>query len=158
MENEPSQWRASDAERQAVVDRLIRHAADGRLTLAEAEARVAEAWSARSITDLEHCLRELPPVPASSPARSRLRAIKVAPVSRYWDWLLAASGYAFCHVYEGITSYPTGETVHGLPALIPGDRFPEYIAVIAATPLAARVMRRSWRLIVDARRAVRVGP
>ena len=146
-----------------MVDQLVGHAADGRLTLAEAEERVVEAWSARSMSDLEHCLRELPPVVPSAPAPSRVlsikvplvSSIKVPPVSKYWDWLLAASGYAFCHIYEGVTSYPTGETVHGLPALIPGDRFPEYITVVAAAPLVVRLVQRSWRMVSKSRHALR---
>jgi hypothetical protein len=155
MERQRPQWRASDAERQAVIAQIVRHAADGRLTLAEAEERVAEVWSARNLADLEQCLRELPPLAARN-ARLGATAVKASAVAKYWDWLLAASGYAFCHVYEGITSYPTGETVHGLPALIPGDRFPEYIAVVAAVPLVVRVARKTWRMVAQGHRRVDV--
>lgn len=55
--------RASDAERDAVVETLHRHTADGRLTMAEFEERVAEALAARTRGDLAGVLRELPPLP-----------------------------------------------------------------------------------------------
>ena len=55
--------RASDAEREHVVDQLRQHAADGRLTLEEFEQRVAEALAVRTRADLEPVLRELPPLP-----------------------------------------------------------------------------------------------
>jgi len=58
--------RASDAERDAVVEELRRHAADGRLTMTEFEDRVAEALAARTRGDLAPVLRELPPLPEPS--------------------------------------------------------------------------------------------
>jgi Domain of unknown function (DUF1707) len=60
--------RASDAERDAVIEMLRRHTADGRLTMAEFEERVAEAYAARTRGDLDPVLRELPPLQASPPA------------------------------------------------------------------------------------------
>lgn len=54
--------RASDAERDAVVEALRRHAADGRLTMTEFEDRVAEALAARTRGALSPVLRELPPL------------------------------------------------------------------------------------------------
>jgi len=52
--------RVSDADREATIDQLSRHTADGRLTLADFEARVDEAWQAKTHADLQHVLRELP--------------------------------------------------------------------------------------------------
>ena len=52
--------RASDADRQRVVDQLRTHTADGRLTLDEFEERVGEALRAVTLDDLRHVLRELP--------------------------------------------------------------------------------------------------
>lgn len=56
----------SDADRERVVRDLTKHCGDGRLTLDELEQRIAEAYSAATVADLEHAVRELP---KSSPAR-----------------------------------------------------------------------------------------
>lgn len=72
--------RASDHDRQRVIDELRRHTADGRLTLDEFEERVDEALRATTRGDLVHVLRELPQpvsgrstghVPAAAPERRR---------------------------------------------------------------------------------------
>ena len=67
--------RASDADRQRIIDLLRGHTADGRLTLDEFEERVGEALAAKTQDDLRHVLRELPvpdpqprPAPAPTPA------------------------------------------------------------------------------------------
>jgi len=52
--------RASDAERDAVVDALRRHAAEGRLDLAELEQRVAWALEARTHDELGRLTADLP--------------------------------------------------------------------------------------------------
>jgi hypothetical protein len=72
--------RASDADRQRVIDLLRTHTADGRLTLDEFEERVGEALAARTRDELRLVLRELPlpadPAPAAAPPvrhRSRRR-------------------------------------------------------------------------------------
>lgn len=54
--------RASDAEREQVIEDLRQHAADGRLTMEEFEERVTEALAATTRGDLEPVLRELPPL------------------------------------------------------------------------------------------------
>ena len=63
--------RASDAERDAVIAQLRRHAADGRLTMDEFEDRVAEALAASTRGDLVPVLRELPPLPPEPPPPAR---------------------------------------------------------------------------------------
>jgi hypothetical protein len=67
--------RASDAERDRVIEVLHRHAADGRLTMTEFEERVGEAYAAVTRADLEPVLRDLPPLasPASAPTAPRRR-------------------------------------------------------------------------------------
>jgi hypothetical protein len=52
--------RVSDAERQAVADRLAAHYADGRLDQAEFDERSARAISAKTRADLEGLLDDLP--------------------------------------------------------------------------------------------------
>jgi len=68
--------RASDAERDAVIEKLRRHTADGRLTMSEFEDRVAEALAARTRGELAPVLRELPsldtpPAPRAGARRRR---------------------------------------------------------------------------------------
>jgi hypothetical protein len=51
---------ASDAERADAVERLSLHCARGRLTLEEFESRVAEAYAARTVSQLDGLLADLP--------------------------------------------------------------------------------------------------
>lgn len=52
--------RASDAERDQVVEELRAHAADGRLSVDELDERIAAALGARSRADLARLLDDLP--------------------------------------------------------------------------------------------------
>lgn len=71
--------RASDDDRQRVIDALQRHTAAGRLTLDEFTDRVGDAYSARTLSDLAALTRDLPAAddasdaaPAHSPVRRDL--------------------------------------------------------------------------------------
>ena len=66
--------RASDAEREEAVEFLRGHCLDGRIDQDELEERIEEAYSARTLGELEEVRRELP-LPAAEPAS--------APVARY---------------------------------------------------------------------------
>jgi Domain of unknown function (DUF1707) len=57
--------RVSDAERQAVVDRLAEHFTDGRLDQAEFDDRVGRAMSAKTRGDLNGLFTDLPEAGAS---------------------------------------------------------------------------------------------
>jgi hypothetical protein len=72
--NEGGEERIADADRQAMVERLRTHYADGRLDLAEFEERVAAAWAARTRRELEPLASDLPV----------LFAPTVAPKERAW--------------------------------------------------------------------------
>jgi hypothetical protein len=74
MSNDVPAVRASDADRDRVVARLREHCAEGRLTLEEFSARVDEAYSARTVGDLETVLRELPEAGASAVERPQREA------------------------------------------------------------------------------------
>jgi hypothetical protein len=66
--------RMSDAERQAVVDRLAGHFADGRLDHAEFDERVGRAMSATTRADLDGLFADLPETGApAGPGRPRRR-------------------------------------------------------------------------------------
>lgn len=66
--------RVSQAERNEVAAALGRHYADGRLSVAEYEERVAAALEARTGRDFEPLLADLPaPTPATPPTADRPR-------------------------------------------------------------------------------------
>jgi hypothetical protein len=60
--------RVSDAERQAVADRLAEHFSSGRLDQAEFDARVGRAMSAKTRADLNGLFDDLPETGASAAA------------------------------------------------------------------------------------------
>ena len=64
--------RLSDAEREQLYERLKRHAADGRLDIAELERRVALVAAATTDAEASAALADLPPLaePQPSPPRS----------------------------------------------------------------------------------------
>lgn len=59
-----SGYRIGTAERDRVRDLLERHTAEGRLSLDEFGERIDEVLRARTAVELDHALRELPPVAA----------------------------------------------------------------------------------------------
>jgi hypothetical protein len=66
--------RASDQDRDEVIDALAEHAAAGRLTLAEHEERVERALAARTRAELEPLTRDLPAIaPPPQPRRKATR-------------------------------------------------------------------------------------
>jgi hypothetical protein len=100
--------RASDAERQRVVDELRRHFGDGRLTLGEFEERSGQAYGARTVGDLTPLLADLPALDAARPSGPPARVGEPRPSAelrgyfRFWValsamfvliWALAGGGY-----------------------------------------------------------------
>jgi uncharacterized protein DUF1707 len=78
--------RMSDAEREAVVERLSRAAGEGRLSLDEFEQRVAEVLAARTFADVEPYVADLPAAPAAD-GTVELRAT-VAGLKRAGAWVV----------------------------------------------------------------------
>jgi hypothetical protein len=68
--------RAGDSDRAAVALVLGRHMADGRLTVAEYDERVARAYAARTYGELDHLTTDLPTTDAS---RTREPAVRQQP-------------------------------------------------------------------------------
>jgi hypothetical protein len=60
---EPLDLRTSDAERERVVEALRAHAAAGRLTVEELEARIDRAYAAATRAELRPLLADLPDAP-----------------------------------------------------------------------------------------------
>jgi hypothetical protein len=86
---------ASDADREAVAERLRTAAGDGRLTSVELEERLERAFSARTELELEPLVADLPP-----PARERrpVRRPDLAPyvfvsLMLIGIWALTGMGY-----------------------------------------------------------------
>jgi Domain of unknown function (DUF1707) len=63
--------RASDADRERLVDELEQHAIDGRLTTDEFEQRTGQAYAAKTVGELEKLRQDLPPVPTGGQVVSR---------------------------------------------------------------------------------------
>jgi hypothetical protein len=85
MTDEPGQVRASDAEREAVVERLRVAATEGRLTLSELTERTEAAYTATTRGDLVPITADLPAVSASSTS--------MQPIGRAdREWVVAVMG------------------------------------------------------------------
>lgn len=65
--------RLGDAEREQLFERLSRHAAAGRLDVAELERRVAVVAAAQTREEAAAVLTDLPPLPADPPPPTRTR-------------------------------------------------------------------------------------
>jgi hypothetical protein len=63
--------RASDADRERLVDELEQHAIDGRLTTDEFDQRTGQAYAAKTVGELEKLRQDLPPVPTGGQVVSR---------------------------------------------------------------------------------------
>jgi hypothetical protein len=97
MSEPDSTLRASDADREEVVEQLRRHAAEGRLDTGELELRVQAALAARTLGELEPLLRDLParvpPRPRARAARPELRSLLGLAVLLVSIWALTGMGY-----------------------------------------------------------------
>jgi hypothetical protein len=88
---DPTELRASDADRERTVVRLRRHATEGRLTMDELDERCERAYAARTVGDLAALVADLPRgvarVAAPRPATPALDAggIGVRPFTYVWD-------------------------------------------------------------------------
>ena len=63
--------RASDADRERLVDELEQHAIDGRLTTDEFEQRTGQAYEAKTVGELDTLRQDLPPVPTGGQVVTR---------------------------------------------------------------------------------------
>jgi hypothetical protein len=89
--------RASDADRERVVERLRAHASEGRLDVQELEQRLAAAFAARTHGELQPLLADLP----ERPPRRRRRAYRAAALGPWLGlcalligiWAASGGGY-----------------------------------------------------------------
>jgi Domain of unknown function (DUF4190)/DUF1707 SHOCT-like domain len=66
-----ARMRASDADRDRVVDLMKKAFAEGRLTRDDYDARLERALSAATYADLDACVTDLIPLPYSGPVRAK---------------------------------------------------------------------------------------
>lgn len=91
--------RASDADRERVVEELRAHAGEGRLDLEELEQRTSAALAAKTLADLGAVTADLPPrrwrasVRRSEEFRSHLRAFVAVQLLLVSIWALTDMGY-----------------------------------------------------------------
>jgi hypothetical protein len=71
--------RASDADRERVVDILRLAAGDGRLDVDELDERVSAAYTIRTLTELEHLTLDLVPASGTRPAQAPGAGMAVRP-------------------------------------------------------------------------------
>ena len=102
--------RASDADREAVVERLHRAATEGRLDADELEERIAAAYGAKLCTDLDPLVADITPPPAPKPVpvrptfvtrRGRTNGLAVASLvaSLLWmGWFGSVAAIVLGHV------------------------------------------------------------
>jgi uncharacterized protein DUF1707 len=95
---EPLHLRASDAEREHVVELLRAHAAEGRLSADELEERLGAAYAAATRAELKPLLADLParapaPAPARGPVRMGAEWSVLAAVAVLMIGLWALSGF-----------------------------------------------------------------
>ncbi|MCX5198401.1 DUF1707 domain-containing protein [Streptomyces sp. NBC_00249] len=86
---EPAALRASDADRERVVDRLRDAVAEGRLDMEEFEERLEAAYTSRTYAELEPLTRDLPAV---SPVAGEFPAAAGQPGSGSWAGRIGGSG------------------------------------------------------------------
>jgi hypothetical protein len=97
----PLYLRASDDDRERVVDELRRHAAEGRLSVEELEERIERTLAARTQGELAALTRDLPerppePAPAPRPRsgpRPDVRVFVAVMALLILIWALSGAGY-----------------------------------------------------------------
>ncbi|WP_194814661.1 DUF1707 domain-containing protein [Nocardia sp. XZ_19_385] len=113
--------RASDAERDNVVNLLARHMADGRLDLAEYDKRVAQVYATTTREDLDSVLTDLPKLSKEAPGGFA----KAASARRYpiWQQIEASSWLGVSLLVLGIwaaISLGVGELTYFWPVWVIG--------------------------------------
>lgn len=119
--------RASDAERERVVEALAEHSAAGRLTLTELDERADAAYAAVTLAELDRVLVDLPELrsrtgaaPAPPLARRReevARRLAVTPAGPATSWALTA---VICLAVWVATSLASGGPAYFWPIWVIG--------------------------------------
>lgn len=138
--------RASDADRDAVVEQLRHHGAVGRLRLDELTSRIETALEARTLGDLDALLADLP---ADAPlARRAEAALEDAPVPTWRSPAVLARAAQLLVVNVVFFLLWSASGDHGGHA-------PVFLLLVSLALLARRVSRVAARAERDRRRAAR---
>ena len=136
------QLRATDADRDRVVQILRVAAEKGALTVDEFEERLSAALAAVTRADLVRLVDDLPPSPATPPAPVPAPSDPVRTSSRYWVWALspylAAGAWVHAAVLTRSARYWLLAAVYAIPLALaaivaPGvdDEIPDWVTAIA---------------------------
>ena len=134
--------RATDADRDRVVQMLRVAAEEGALTVDELEERLSAAFAAVTRADLVRLVDDLPPSPATPPAPVLAPSHPVRTSSRYWLWTLlpylAAAAWVHAALLTRSTRYWLLAAVYAIPLALasivaPGanDEVPDWVSAIA---------------------------
>jgi len=145
---ETSTLRAADADRHQIADQLKAALDEGRLSLAEYDDRVRDAWGARTYAELLILVADLPK-PGLSAAEVNARAAAEArrtarrlPVALQVLWTIWAAIMTVNVVVWGLVSFTTEGDLYPWPIwlLVPG-------AALAATTIGVQKIRYNRRRI-----------
>ena len=136
------QLRATDADRDRVVQMLRVAAEEGALTVDELEERLSAAFAAVTRADLVRLVDDLPPSPAtpSPPVPAPTHPVRTS--SRYWLWVilpyLAAGAWIHAALLTRSVRYWLLAAVYAIPLALaavvaPGvdDKIPDWVTAIA---------------------------
>jgi Domain of unknown function (DUF1707) len=121
--------RASDADRERVIDDLRVHTGDGRLTVDELTERIDRAYAAKTLADLDALLVDLPPpstrmVPARGTLPTRVVRRRSLPY--------VAAHYALLDAAAVVIWFVTGRG---------GDFWPIWVIILTALLFARRAIK-----------------
>jgi hypothetical protein len=107
------QMRASDADREQVVERLRTALQEGRLDLGEYDERMQQAYAAKTYADLDGLLTDLPvtspPVPAATPVGNRPKHPAAEWILHEWQsWVPVAVVLTVIWAISGFGDYWPG--------------------------------------------------
>jgi Domain of unknown function (DUF1707)/2TM domain len=138
MDLEPSgerrrSLRASDADRERVVDLLRQAHAEGRLTVEEFDERMGRAFEARTYADLDRLTTDLPAPPRPVPSRPSLPSHRAREsflghlgsylaVNLLLVAIWAATGRGYFWPIWPMLGWGFAVVSHALSAYLPGDQ------------------------------------
>jgi Domain of unknown function (DUF1707) len=113
--------RASDSDRDEVVERLRAATAEGRLRVGELEQRLEDAFRARTYGELDALVADLPATPAPLPARRRRPGLPVVAAGTLALGIIlsaldAAATTGFERVHGGVEAHAGSADLLGVAA------------------------------------------